>query len=69
MRGLILLATEVLDGRADQIALGALDLTVRRNAYGTQVQSFEAALDVTGLDGGTFPGVFIRAPVIEAVGP
>ena len=67
--GLILLATDVLDGRPDQVGLGALDLTVRRNAYGTQVQSFEAALDIADLDGGTFPGVFIRAPVIEAVGP
>lgn len=66
--GLILLATDVLDGRPDQVGLGALDLTVRRNAYGTQIQSFEAALDIDGLDGGTFPGVFIRAPVIEAVG-
>ena len=66
--GLILLAHEVLDGRADQEPLGLIDAVVRRNAYGTQLQSFEAPLDVAGLPGGPFPGVFIRAPVIEAVG-
>jgi 5'-phosphate synthase pdxT subunit len=66
--GLILLATTVLDGRHDQTSLGVLDVTVRRNAYGTQRQSFEAPLDVTGLAGGAFPGVFIRSPVIEHVG-
>jgi 5'-phosphate synthase pdxT subunit len=71
--GLILLAREVLDGRADQEPLGAVDAIVRRNAYGTQTQSFEAPLDVAGLaaqyGGGAFPGVFIRAPVVESVGP
>ena len=66
--GLILLAREVLDGRADQEPLAQLDVAVRRNAYGTQRQSFETMLDVDGLGGGAFPGVFIRAPAIEAVG-
>ena len=66
--GLILLARHVLDGRNDQVSLDALDATVRRNAYGTQVQSFEASLDIADLGGGPFPGVFIRAPVVEDVG-
>jgi 5'-phosphate synthase pdxT subunit len=66
--GLILLASEVLDGRPDQPALGAIDLTVRRNAHGPQRESFEAALQVDGLAGGPFPGVFIRAPSIDRVG-
>jgi len=66
--GLILLASEVLDGRPDQVPLGAIDLTVRRNAHGRQNESFEAALEITGLAGGPFPGVFIRAPGIERLG-
>jgi pyridoxal 5'-phosphate synthase pdxT subunit len=66
--GLILLASEVLDGRPDQVVLGAVDLTVRRNAHGRQNQSFEAPLEITGLVGGAFPGVFIRAPGIERIG-
>lgn len=65
--GLILLAATVLDGRTDQMSLGALDVVVRRNAYGTQLQSFEAPLDVCGVSGGPFVGVFIRSPVIESV--
>ena len=66
--GLILLATEVLDGRPDQRCLGALDVAVRRNAFGRQVESFEADLEVEGLEGGRFPAVFIRAPVVERSG-
>ena len=66
--GLILLAAEVLDGRPDQPVLGAIDITVRRNAHGRQRDSFEAPLDITGLAGGPFPGVFIRAPGIERIG-
>jgi 5'-phosphate synthase pdxT subunit len=66
--GLILLASEVLDGRPDQPVLGAIDLTVRRNAHGRQRDSFEAPLEVEGLAGGAFPGVFIRAPSIERMG-
>jgi 5'-phosphate synthase pdxT subunit len=66
--GMILLATEVLDGRPDQRPFGAIDLAVRRNGYGRQRDSFEVELDVRGLPGGPFPGVFIRAPVVESVG-
>ena len=66
--GMILLAREVVDGRADQQSFGAIDIAVRRNAYGRQRDSFETALDVADLAGGAFPGVFIRAPRIEAVG-
>jgi pyridoxal 5'-phosphate synthase pdxT subunit len=67
--GLILLATDVLDGRPDQRPLGVLDLSVRRNGYGRQRDSFEAPLDVRDLAGGPFPGVFIRAPVVASCGP
>ena len=66
--GLILLATNIADGRPDQMSFGVLDAAVRRNAYGSQLASFEASLEVDGLVGGRFPGVFIRAPVVEAVG-
>ena len=69
--GMILLARSVVDGRngpegAD--GLGAIDLTVRRNAFGSQAQSFEADLEVAGLDGGPVHAVFIRAPVVERAG-
>jgi 5'-phosphate synthase pdxT subunit len=67
--GLILLATEVHDGRPDQRSFGALDVTVRRNGYGRQIDSFEADIDVDGLDGDPFHAVFIRAPVVESTGP
>ena len=66
--GLILCASEVVDGRPDQAPLGVLDVTVRRNGYGRQRESFEAALAVRDLAGGPFAGVFIRAPVVERVG-
>jgi 5'-phosphate synthase pdxT subunit len=71
--GMILLATEVADGRPDQESFGVVDVTVRRNAYGRQLASFEVDLDVTrlaseGFAGGAFPGVFIRAPRIERAG-
>ena len=66
--GMILLARDVVDGRPDQESFGAIDVSVRRNAYGRQRDSFEAELAVDGLAGGTFPGVFIRAPRIESVG-
>jgi pyridoxal 5'-phosphate synthase pdxT subunit len=66
--GMILLARDIVDGRAGQRSFGALDIAVRRNGYGRQVDSFEAALEVSGLEGGTFPGVFIRAPVVEYAG-
>jgi pyridoxal 5'-phosphate synthase pdxT subunit len=71
--GLIVLAREVVDGRADQQPLGMIDVTVRRNGYGRQRDSFEADLVLTRPAGGPFPdhpfrGVFIRAPVVERVG-
>jgi 5'-phosphate synthase pdxT subunit len=65
--GMILLATDVADARPDQRSFGVIDLGVRRNGYGRQVDSFEADLDVKGLDG-PFHAVFIRAPVVERVG-
>ncbi len=66
--GMILLARTILDGRRDQHALGALDITVRRNAFGRQVDSWEEDLDVAGLGGALFHAVFIRAPWVERVG-
>jgi 5'-phosphate synthase pdxT subunit len=66
--GLILLAEGVQDGRADQVGFGVLDVDVRRNAFGRQVDSFEAELDVVGFDH-PFHGVFIRAPIVERAGP
>lgn len=65
--GMILCARRVLDGRDDQVALGAIELAVRRNAFGRQVDSFEVDLDVAGFDD-LFHAVFIRAPVAETVG-
>jgi 5'-phosphate synthase pdxT subunit len=65
--GMIVLARTVLDGRADQTSYDAIDVTVRRNAFGRQVDSFEADLDVAGLDA-PFHAVFIRAPFVEQVG-
>jgi len=67
--GLILLAREVTDGRPDQALVGGLDVVVRRNAFGRQVDSFEADLDMAGVDGGPVHAVFIRAPYVEATGP
>jgi 5'-phosphate synthase pdxT subunit len=66
--GMILLATEILDGRDDQVAMGAIDLSVRRNGYGRQRDSFEADLRVAGF-ATPYPAVFIRAPVVERIGP
>lgn len=66
--GMIMCASDVLDGRPDQRSFGALDLTVRRNGYGRQLASFEVDLDVKGLDS-PFHAVFIRAPLAERLGP
>ncbi len=66
--GMIVLAREVTDGMAGQRGLGLLDISVRRNGYGRQVDSFEAAVDVAGLEGKPFPGVFIRSPLVESAG-
>jgi len=60
--GLIMLASEVLDGRSDQWSFAALDVTVRRNGYGRQIASFETPIDIGGR--ASVPGVFIRAPRI-----
>lgn len=65
--GAILIAKSVVDGIPDQRSLDLMDVEVRRNAYGRQVDSFEADIDVAGLDE-PFRGVFIRAPWIERVG-
>jgi len=66
--GMILLASEVLDGRPDQRSFGAIELAVRRNAFGRQVDSFELDLQIAGMAGGAYPAVFIRAPYVERVG-
>jgi 5'-phosphate synthase pdxT subunit len=65
---MILLAREVLDGRPDQQLVGGLDIVVRRNAFGRQVDSFETDLDVTGIEGDRMHAVFIRAPWVEKSG-
>ncbi|MEP7055677.1 MAG: pyridoxal 5'-phosphate synthase glutaminase subunit PdxT [Actinomycetota bacterium] len=66
--GMILLAGGVLDGRADQQLIGGLDITVRRNAFGRQVASFEADVEMAGVEGGPVHAVFIRAPWVETCG-
>jgi 5'-phosphate synthase pdxT subunit len=66
--GMILLADRVLDGVPGQQTLGGLDVTVRRNAFGRQVDSFEETIPVRGVPGGPFHAVFIRAPWVESVG-
>jgi 5'-phosphate synthase pdxT subunit len=66
--GMILLAADVLDGRPDQRSFGAIDIAVRRNAFGRQVDSFEADLVIDGIGGDPVHAVFIRAPFVERVG-
>ncbi|MCX7790303.1 MAG: pyridoxal 5'-phosphate synthase glutaminase subunit PdxT [Chloroflexaceae bacterium] len=67
--GAILLAREVLDAKqGGQPTIGVMEMTVRRNAYGSQLESFETPLAVPVLGAPPLPGVFIRAPLIEAVG-
>ncbi|WLQ32752.1 pyridoxal 5'-phosphate synthase glutaminase subunit PdxT [Streptomyces castrisilvae] len=66
--GMILLADKILDPRSGQETLGGIDMIVRRNAFGRQNESFEAAVEVAGIDGGPVEGVFIRAPWVESVG-
>jgi 5'-phosphate synthase pdxT subunit len=69
--GMILLARHVVGGRPDQRSFAAVDITVRRNGYGRQVDSFETDLDIADLSEPERPfhAVFIRAPLVEAVGP
>ena len=64
--GLVLLAREVIDGRPGQPLVGGLDVAVRRNAFGRQVASFEADIEIAGIDGEPVAGVFIRAPWVES---
>ncbi|QFG70208.1 pyridoxal 5'-phosphate synthase glutaminase subunit PdxT [Ornithinimicrobium pratense] len=66
--GMIQLAGEVLDGHPEQQSFGGIDMTVRRNAFGRQVDSFEADLPVAGIEGEPFRAVFIRAPWVERLG-
>lgn len=66
--GLIMLADTVIDGIEGQQSLGGLDVAVRRNAFGSQLDSFETDLDVPALDGLPVHAVFIRAPIVESVG-
>ena len=66
--GMILLADRIIDAPADQETIGGLDVTVRRNAFGRQVDSFESSIAFGGLDGGPVHAVFIRAPWVEKAG-
>ncbi len=66
--GMIMLADRIADARPDQQTLGGLDITVRRNAFGRQVDSFEEDIEFVGLDGGPVRAVFIRAPWVEEAG-
>lgn len=66
--GMIMLADKILDPRSGQETVGGIDMTVRRNAFGRQNESFEAPVDIAGLEGGPVDGVFIRAPWVESTG-
>lgn len=67
--GLILLADEILDGTENQVGFGGLDVSVRRNAFGNQLDSFETQLMFDGIAAPAVGAAFIRAPIIERVGP
>jgi pyridoxal 5'-phosphate synthase pdxT subunit len=67
--GMIMLAGTVLDRTAGQETLDGIDITVRRNAFGRQVDSFESDIDLRGVPGPPFRAVFIRAPWVEQTGP
>ncbi|MGP3969131.1 pyridoxal 5'-phosphate synthase glutaminase subunit PdxT [Streptomyces sp. 6N223] len=66
--GMIMLADKILDPRSAQETIGGIDMIVRRNAFGRQNESFEAAVELDGVAGGPVPGVFIRAPWVESIG-
>lgn len=66
--GLIMLADEIIDGIKDQKSFGGLDISVRRNAFGNQLDSFEADLEFSGISGAPVHAAFIRAPIVERVG-
>ena len=65
--GMIILSEKILDGREDQTPLGAIDIMVRRNAFGRQIDSFESQLEIEGLNS-PFPAIFIRAPIVQSAG-
>lgn len=67
--GMIMLADRIVDGRRDQRTLGGIDITVRRNAFGRQVDSFETELDIELIGPPPMRAVFIRAPWVEDWGP
>ncbi len=67
--GIILMAKKLLDNPIEQPILGLMDITVRRNAFGRQRESFEEEISIPALKCEAFPSVFIRAPIVEAVGP
>ena len=67
--GMILLADRLLDAPPDQPTIGGLDVTVRRNAFGRQAESFESQVPLAGVPGGPLSAVFIRAPWVEEAGP
>ena len=67
--GMIMLADRVTDARPDQETIGGLDITVRRNAFGRQVDSFETDMEIVGVGDEPFHAVFIRAPWVESAGP
>jgi 5'-phosphate synthase pdxT subunit len=67
--GLIMLSDTILDGIAGQQTIGGLDITVRRNAFGHQTSSFETDLDVPVFGGKPVHAVFIRAPIVDTIGP
>ncbi|WP_017556897.1 pyridoxal 5'-phosphate synthase glutaminase subunit PdxT [Nocardiopsis baichengensis] len=67
--GMILLADRIVDGARDQRTVGGIDMTVRRNAFGRQSESFETGVEIEGLEGGPVDAVFIRAPWVESTGP
>jgi len=66
--GMIMLASEILDGRPDQQSFGGIDMSVRRNAFGRQIDSFEVDVPIEDIGGDPFHAVFIRAPWVERVG-
>ena len=66
--GMIMLAEEILDGIPGQRGFGGLDVAVRRNAFGNQLESFEADLKFSGITGEDIHAAFIRAPIVERVG-
>jgi 5'-phosphate synthase pdxT subunit len=67
--GMIMLADRMVDGTGGQETFGGIDMTVRRNAFGRQVDSFESDIELRGIAGPPLRAVFIRAPWVERTGP